>query len=68
MATAIHIELNVICLIILLAIALQSEQNVNQQMKRILFRNVVYGIISAGCSVHGAESAFHMDRLVLYHQ
>ena len=45
MATAIHIELNVICLIILLAIALQSEQNVNQQMKRILFRNVVYGII-----------------------
>ncbi|MBR3347505.1 MAG: GGDEF domain-containing protein [Solobacterium sp.] len=42
---AIHIELNLICLIILFAVAIQSHQNVNQQMKRVLFRNVVYGIM-----------------------
>ena len=45
MEVAIHIELNLICLIILFAVALQSRQNVNQQMKRVLFRNVVYGIM-----------------------
>lgn len=45
MEVAIHIELNLICLIILFAVAIQSHQNVNQQMKRVLFRNVVYGIM-----------------------
>lgn len=45
MEVAIHAELNIICLIILIAVAMQSHQNVNQQMKRVLFRNVVYGII-----------------------
>lgn len=46
MTTAIHIELNVLCLIILYAIAHQSVENVNQQMKRVLFRSLVYGIIA----------------------
>lgn len=45
MTTAIHIELNVLCLLILYAIAHQSLANVNQQMNRILFRCMVYGVI-----------------------
>lgn len=45
MATAIHIELNVLCLVILYAIAHQTLVNVNQQMNRILFRSMVYGVI-----------------------
>lgn len=45
MATAIHIELNLICLIILGTIAHLSHLNVNQQMKRVLFRDVVYGLL-----------------------
>ena len=44
MVTAIHIELDALCLLILAVIALQSLRNVNQQMKRLLFRNVVYGV------------------------
>lgn len=45
MQTAIHIEINVLCFIILAAIAHQSEANVNQQMKRVLFRYTIYGIM-----------------------
>ena len=45
MVSAIHIELNLICLIILGTIARLSHLNVNQQMKRVLFREVVYGLV-----------------------
>ena len=45
MITAIHIELNMLCLVMLYAIAHQSLINVNQQMKRVLFRCLVYGVI-----------------------
>ncbi len=45
MSAAIHIELNIICLIILGTIARLSHLNVNQQMKRVLFRDVVYGLV-----------------------
>ena len=46
MSTAIHIELDALCLILLYAIAHQSQANVNQQMKRVLFRCLVYGVIA----------------------
>ena len=46
MSAAIHIELNVICLLILCMIVWQSMHNVNQQMRIIRFRNVVYGIMT----------------------
>ena len=45
MAAVIHIEINLMCLFILFLIAHQSRRNVNQQMKNVLFRNVVYGLI-----------------------
>ena len=45
MITAIHIELDLLCLILLYAIAHQSLTNVNQQMNRVLFRTLVYGVI-----------------------
>ena len=45
MITAIHIELNMLCLVMLYAIAHQSLTNVNQQMNRVLFRCLVYGVI-----------------------
>ena len=45
MSAAIHIELNIICLLILCMIVWQSKHNVNQQMRIIRFRNVVYGIM-----------------------
>ncbi len=47
MSTAIHIELDALCLLILCVIVWQSVHNVNQQMKIIRFRNVVYGIMAA---------------------
>ena len=47
MSIAIHVELNVLFFLILCRIAYQSIKNVNQQMTRVLFRNVVYGCISA---------------------
>ena len=47
MARAIYVELNALCLLILLAIAYQSSHNVNQQMNRVLFRHMVYGIGAA---------------------
>ena len=45
MTTAIHIELDLLCLVLLYAIAHQSLANVNQQMNRILFRTMVYGVM-----------------------
>ena len=45
MITAIHIELDALCLLMLYAIAHQSLANVNQQMNRVLFRCLVYGVI-----------------------
>jgi len=45
--TAIHIELDALCLLILCVVVWQSVRNVNQQMKIIRFRNVVYGIMIA---------------------
>ena len=47
MATAIHIELDALCLLALCVIVWQSVRNVNQQMRIIRFRNTVYGIIAA---------------------
>ena len=46
MSNAIHIELDAICLLILCMIVWQSTHNVNQQMRIIHFRNVVYGIMT----------------------
>lgn len=46
MTNAIHIELNALCLLMLYAIAHQSLANVNQQMNRVLFRSLVYGVIT----------------------
>ena len=45
MNTAIHIELDLLCFVMLYAIANQSAASVNQQMKRVLFRNLVYGVM-----------------------
>ncbi len=45
MSTAIHIELDGLCLLVLCVIVWQSVRNVNQQMRIIRFRNVVYGIM-----------------------
>ena len=39
MSTAIHIELNCLCLLVLFVIVWQSIRNVNQQMRIIRFRN-----------------------------
>lgn len=47
MGTAIHIELDALCLLMLCVIVWQSVRNVNQQMKIIRFRNTVYGIMIA---------------------
>ena len=47
MANAIHVELNTLCLIILLFIEYQSIHNVNQQTSRVLFRHLIDGVIFA---------------------
>jgi len=47
MSTVIHIEIDVLCLLILCAIGWQSAHNVSQQMSRVLFRQVVYGVMTA---------------------
>ena len=47
MATAIHIEIDTLCLLMLCVIAFQSLRNVSQQMSRVLFRNLVFGIMLA---------------------
>lgn len=39
-------ELNALCLLILCAIAFQSKRSVSQQMHRVLFRTLVYGVIA----------------------
>lgn len=46
MSTAIHIELDALCLLMLCVIVWQSVRNVNQQMRIIRFRNCVYGIMA----------------------
>ena len=46
MSTVIHIEIDALFLIILFAIAYQSAKNVSQQMRRVLFRWTVYGIMT----------------------
>ena len=46
MITAIQIELDLLCLVMLYAIAHQSLTNVNQQMNRVLFRTLVYGVMT----------------------
>ena len=43
MTTMIHVELDALCLLLLGAIAWQSQRSVNQQMRRVLFRCLVYG-------------------------
>jgi len=45
MATAMHIELDALFLLILAVIAFQISRSVSKQMRRILFRYTVYGII-----------------------
>jgi len=45
MGKAIHIELDALCLLILCVIVWLSLRNVNQQMRKIRFRNTVYGIM-----------------------
>ena len=47
MGTAIHIELDALCLLMLCVIVWQSVRNVNKQMRKIRFRNAVYGIMIA---------------------
>ena len=47
MAAAIHIEIDVLFLLLLLVIARQINDNVNKQTIRLLFRNVTFGIIAA---------------------
>ena len=46
MITVIQIELDLLCLVMLYAIAHQSLTNVNQQMNRVLFRTLVYGVMT----------------------
>ena len=45
MFTAIHIELDALCLLLLSTIAYQSHRSLNQKKDRILFRTTAYGII-----------------------
>ena len=47
MVSAIHIEFNALFFLILCIIAFQNAQNVNQQMNRLLFRYLIYGILTA---------------------
>ena len=45
MASVIQVELNLLFLIILVFIVRQNKRNVNQQMKRVFFRNAIVGIL-----------------------
>ncbi len=45
MVSGIHIEIDILCLLMLTVIAVQSKRSVSQQMSRVLFRNTVYGIM-----------------------
>ena len=46
MATAIHIEIDALFLLILCVIAWQMTNSVSKQSTRILFRHTVYGIMA----------------------
>lgn len=46
MSTAIAVELDALCLLLLCTVAYQSEKNLNQQKGRVLFRATAYGIIA----------------------
>ena len=45
MSTIIHVELDVLCFLILAVIAYQITRSVSKQMNRILFRMLIYGIM-----------------------
>ena len=45
MSTIIHAELDVLCFLILAVIAYQITRSVSQQMNRVLFRTLIYGIM-----------------------
>ncbi len=45
MVSAMHIEIDVLFLLILAVIVIQSKRSVSQQMSRVLFRYTVYGIM-----------------------
>ena len=47
MSIAIHIEADILCLLLLCVISYQSLHSVNQQTNRLLFRRTVYGVIAA---------------------
>ena len=49
MVTAIHIEADLLLLIVLLTISYLSRRNINQQIERILFRYTTEGIILSLC-------------------
>ena len=45
MSTIIHVELDALCFLILAVIAYQITRSVSQQMNRVLFRTLIYGIM-----------------------
>ena len=45
MTTIIHVELDALCFLILAVIAYQITRSVSQQMNRVLFRALIYGIM-----------------------
>ena len=45
MTTIIHVELDALCFLILAVIAYQITRSVSQQMNRVLFRTLIYGIM-----------------------
>ena len=45
MSTIIHVELDALCFLILAVIAFQITRSVSQQMNRVLFRTLIYGIM-----------------------
>ena len=45
MSTIIHVELDVLCFVILAVIGYQITRSVSKQMNRVLFRTLIYGIM-----------------------
>ena len=45
MSTIIHVELDILCFLILAIIAFQITRSVSKQLNRVLFRTLVYGIM-----------------------
>ena len=45
MSVIIHVELDLLCFLVLAVIARQVRNSVSQQMNRLLFRTLVYGIM-----------------------